>query len=250
MKSFVLTFFFLGFSIAKAQDKNQFFALDAQMNQTVLDSSKYILWIHETDSVKWQWDYYYSWGALVKSTIYADHDGTIKNGRFCIYNSFGNLDSTGIYKEGKKNGSFLKFRSITKDSTEMLSQYEYEEDSLVSFRNFKDEKTKVTRSDTSGNTEPEYPGGPSKWIRYLVHSLRYPERAVDKEIQGVVKICFQIDTAGNTTDYFIFKSVEYSVDQESIRLIENSGKWIPGKKGGEPVTTFKTEAINYKLESQ
>ena len=139
------------------------------MNQTVLDSSKYILWIHEMDSAKWQWDYYYTWGSLVKSTNYADHDGTVKNGRFCIYNTFGNLDSTGVYNNGKKNGVFLKFRSVTKDSIEFLNRYEYEHDSLIGFTNLKTEKEK--QADTASEMESEFPGGPPGWLSYLAHNL-------------------------------------------------------------------------------
>ena len=84
------------------------------MNQTVLDSSKYILWIHEKEDSNWQWDYYYTWGPLVKSTSYADHDGTILNGSSRMYNNLGELDSTGRYDHGKKNGSFYKYKSFNK----------------------------------------------------------------------------------------------------------------------------------------
>src|SRR4029077_20571020 len=104
MKRFLPFLFTSLFLTAAAQDKNQFYALDAKMNQTVLDSSKYILWIHETENSRWQWDYYYTWGPLVKSTRFVDHDGTVPDGRFCIYNKQGNLDSTGIFDHGKKNG--------------------------------------------------------------------------------------------------------------------------------------------------
>jgi protein TonB len=249
MKSFLLTSFCIGLFIARAQDKNQFYALDAQMNQTVLDSSKYILWIHESDSVKWQWDYYYTWGSLVKSTVYADHDGTIKNGRFCIYNSFGNLDSTGVYKDGKKNGSFLKFKSITKDSAELFRDYEYDNDSLLSFRGIS-EKKQLNKSDTSVIVDPQFPGGPDKWTEYIQHNLQYPQRAIDKKIQGSVMVSFQVDTAGHISECFILHSVEYSLDQEAIRLIKRSGKWIPGQKGSEPVSAFRNQTIHFKLESQ
>ena len=102
MKNILILCLTICSSAALAQDKNSFYALDAKMNQTVLDSSKYILWIHETDSARWQWDYYYTWGSLVKSTRYTDHDGTIADGRFCRYNSIGDLDSTGVFDHGKK----------------------------------------------------------------------------------------------------------------------------------------------------
>lgn len=248
MKSFVFTFFCSGLLFARAQDKNQFYALDAHMNQTVLDSSKYILWIHETDSSRWQWDYYYTWGSLVKSTMYADHDGNIKNGRFCIYNTFGNLDSTGVYKDGKRNGLFLKLRNFNKDSAELISQYEYAMDSLVSYTNLSGQKINQNQTDSTGSRESEYPGGPTGWMSYLTHNLRYPDRAADKNIQGTVRIRFLVDTSGTVADPFIFKSVEYSLDQEAIKLIRNSGKWLAGQKKGEPVITFKIQAINYRLE--
>ena len=250
MKSFLLTFFCTGLLLVKAQDKNQFYALDAHMNQTVLDSSKYILWIHETDSSRWQWDYYFTWGSLVKSTIYADHDGTIKSGRFCIYNTFGNLDSTGVYENNKRNGLFLKLRSITKDSIEFLTQYEYVNDSLVGFTNLIVERDKLKKSDTTSHVEPDYPGGPSEWLSYLTNNLRYPERALSKKIQGTVRISFLVDTAGIVEDPFVFKSIEYSLDQESIRLIRNSGKWVPGRMEDEPKMASKIQAVSYKLENQ
>src|SRR5450432_2127023 len=107
----LLSIFFAGlFLNSFSQDKNAFYALDRNMNQTTLDSSKYILWVHEKEDSNWQWDYYYTWGTMIKSNLYADHDGTMLNGRSSIYNTTGNLDSTGIFDHGKKNGSFYKYR--------------------------------------------------------------------------------------------------------------------------------------------
>ena len=81
MKLFLYLLFTICISTSFAQNKNQFYALDSQMNQTVLDSSRYILWIHLKEDSNWQWDYYRTWGPLIKSVSYADHDGTILNGR-------------------------------------------------------------------------------------------------------------------------------------------------------------------------
>jgi TonB family protein len=249
MKFLLLFCFNISILRVNAQDKNQFFALDKNMNQTVLDSSKYILWIHEKDSSNWQWDYYFTWGPLVKSTTYADHDGTIRNGRFCIYNTFGNLDSTGVFDHDKKNGPFIKLGSITKDSIEFLRQYEYVQDSLVKFTDLVAENKKKKTEDTTHSKESEYPGGMEQWRSYLVNNLKYPERAFKKDIQGKVRICFLVNTEGEIKDPFIEKSVEYSLDLESLKLIKNSGKWVPGEKDGLPVTTYKIQPVNYKLEN-
>jgi protein TonB len=250
MKNLLILCFILSSCAALGHDKNAFYALDAKMNQTVLDSSKYILWIHETDSARWQWDYYYTWGSLVKSTRYADHDGTIADGRFCRYNSTGEIDSTGIFDHGKKNGSYFKFKTFAKDSIVAIWQNDYIEDSLVKSIDLVAERQKIRHSDTASEKEPEYPGGINQWQQYVVKNLRYPERAQKKNIQGLVRIFFKVDKEGNITDPYIQKSLEYSLDQESLRLIIQSGKWDPATKDGIPADSFKIQPLNYKLESQ
>jgi periplasmic protein TonB len=231
-----------------SQDKNAFYALDRNMNQTTLDSSKYILWVHEKEDSNWQWDYYYTWGAMIKSNSYSDHDGTMLNGRSCIYNTTGNLDSTGIFDHGKKNGSFYKYRSYTKDSIRAVHQYEYVEDSLVKSINITENK--VTSKDTTSWKESEFPGGIAGWYKYLGQHLVYPDRAISKEVQGQAQINFVVDANGDVKDLFILKSVEYSIDQSSLELIKNSGKWVPGMENGNPVKTYKVQPVNFKLQVQ
>jgi TonB family protein len=248
MKNLLILFIMLISYSVSAQDKNAFYALDAKMNQTVLDSSKYILWIHETDSARWQWDYYYTWGSLVKSTLYTDHDGTIQDGRFCRYNSSGDIDSTGIFDHGKKNGSFVKFKTYSNDSIVAIWQHDYAEDSLIKSVNLLAE-SQSHNSDSANEKEPEYPGGRTQWEQYVLKTLRYPDRAQTKGIQGQVQIFFRVDKDGNITDPFFLKSLEYSLDQETLRIIVQSGKWDPATKNGIPVNSFKMLPLNYKLES-
>ncbi len=250
MKNFLILCLTLGSCAALGQDKNSFFALDAKMNQTSLDSSKYILWVHETDSARWQWDYYYTWGSLVKSTRFADHDGTIADGRFCRYNSMGDLDSTGIFDHGKKNGSFFKFKTYPGDSIVPIWQNDYAEDSLIKSIDLTAERRKNQNANPANEKEPEYPGGASQWQQYFVKNVRYPERAQTRKIEGQVRIFFTVDSEGTITDPYIQKSIEYSLDQEALRLIMKSGKWDPVIKDGIPVNSNKVQSLNYKLESQ
>jgi periplasmic protein TonB len=236
------------FSIAVfCQDKNAFYAMDANMNQTKLEKSKYILWIHQKEDSNWQWDYYYTWGPLVKSQSFADHDGTILNGRSCRYNTFGNLDSMGVFNHGKKDGWFSKYATYRKDSFNVVKEYEYEDDSLIKVIDVKDEKPE--KIDTLQERESEYPGGIKQWYQFLGHNLKYPDRAVEKEIQGQVQIRFIVDTMGVVQDPYIFKSLEYSLDQEALRVIGISGTWDPATKDGEKVKSYKSQPFNFRLES-
>jgi len=219
------------------------------MNQTELKSSKFILWVHENEDKNWQWDYYFTWGPLIKSQQFADHDGTLLNGRSSLYNSMGNLDSTGVFDHGKKNGSFFKYQSFTKDSFRIVKKYDYLRDSLVKMMDVKPEN-KNEKLDTLTEKESEFPGGIAQWYRYLGKTLKYPDRALSKEIQGQVQIFFMVDTAGNIEDPYIKKSVEYSLDQEALRIIIGSGIWTPATKDTVPKKSYKVQPLNFKLESQ
>ena len=247
MKSILIFCFCVCFIASSAQNKNSFYALDAKMNQTVLDSSKYILWIHEIADNNWQWDYYYTWGPLVKSQSFADHDGSMLNGRSSLYNKTGNLDSTGIYDHGKKNGTFFKYHTYSKDSMRVVMQYDYMQDSLVKTKDLTKDSANNKFTDTSSK-ESEFPGGLAKWNDYLQHTLKYPERAINKEIQGQVKIIFVVDTDGKIKDPYIYRSVEYSLDQESLRVISNSGNWNPAFQDGVNKKSYKIMPINFRLE--
>jgi periplasmic protein TonB len=231
------------------QDKNQFFAMDANMNQTVLDSSKYILWIHQKQDSNWQWDYYYTWGPLIKSRSFADHDGTILNGRSYFYNTSGNLDSTGIFDHGKKNGNFAKYRNYSADSIIKIRKYRYVQDSLVKRTDLSADSNRKKVNDSAVITHAEYPGGVSKWYAYLQHELRYPDGAMKKEIQGTVSIYFTVDEQGDIKDPFLRKSVEYSIDQEALRVIQNSGKWTSATRNGVKVKEYMLEPVKFGLKA-
>lgn len=245
MKPSIVVFFSLLFLNTTAQDKNHFFALDAHMNQTVLDSSKYILWVHQKTDSNWEWDYYNTWGPLIKATSYADVDGKIRNGRFCLYNHYGFLDSMGEYDHDRKNGSFYKLRSSGTDKIEILMQYDYSNDSLVKITRVDTENIAKKMKDTTTTKESEFGLGNSAWTDYLKEKTKYPDRASLKNIHGQVQLRYQVDENGEVKDIYIQKSVEYSLDQESIQILGNGGKWIPGLKNGMPVKTYKWQPFNY-----
>jgi periplasmic protein TonB len=37
---------------------------------------------------------------------------------------------------------------------------------------------------------------------------------------------------------------------ESVRILQESGKWIPAKNNGDIVESYRRQPINYKLESK
>ena len=101
------------------------------------------------------------------------------------------------------------------------------------------------------NTEiqVEFPGGIQAWYRYLQKNLRYPESAVSNNIQGQVVTRFIVDSTGSAHD-FISVSGPDELRGECIRVLKKVGIWSPAIQRGKKVNAWKTQPINFKLESR
>ena len=65
----------------------------------------------------------------------------------------------------------------------------------------------------------------------------------------LVEFIVKADGSINPKDVKI-KSGPKELREESIRVIRNSGKWIPAMDHGVAVNAYKLQPINYKLEVQ
>lgn len=97
---------------------------------------------------------------------------------------------------------------------------------------------------------PEYPGGDEALRNDLVGSIKYPEEARKKGIQGKVYVSFVVDEQGKVTNAKIERGVEPSLDKESLRVVGELKSWKPGKEKGKVVKVAYTVPINYALEAK
>jgi len=96
--------------------------------------------------------------------------------------------------------------------------------------------------------EAQYPGGNNAWLHFLVKHLRYPEAAINKNIQGKVWIQFIVDQQSNVSDVQAFDGPDQGgLREEAIRLITTSGKWTPGLQNGRQVRSYKKMPITFNL---
>ena len=88
-------------------------------------------------------------------------------------------------------------------------------------------------------------------MRYLNKTFKYPQEAQNEGIQGTVIVQFMVDKEGNVNDIKALSGPETGgLKEETIRLIQNSGKWIPGKQNGLTVKSFRKQPVTFKLESE
>ncbi|HVU94176.1 MAG TPA: TonB family protein [Puia sp.] len=104
------------------------------------------------------------------------------------------------------------------------------------------------RTFTKVEIESEYPGGTAAWMRYLNKNFRYPEDAINNEIQGTVVVQFIVDKEGNVSNVEAVSGPETGgLRQEAIRVIERSGKWVPAIQNGRNVKSYKKQPVQFKL---
>jgi periplasmic protein TonB len=79
--------------------------------------------------------------------------------------------------------------------------------------------------------QPQFPGGMGAFYRYIIDNLRYPSEAKQEGREGRVYVQYVIDTTGAIMpeSVVVRKGVHEALDQEAVRLLKESPKWIPGR---------------------
>jgi len=95
---------------------------------------------------------------------------------------------------------------------------------------------------------PEFKGGNSALSEYLLRTVRYPEEAKEKGIQGTVYISFVINESGEVSLVKAIKGIGGGCDEEAIRVIEQMPKWIPANQRGKPVSSNYTLPVRFFLD--
>jgi TonB family protein len=107
----------------------------------------------------------------------------------------------------------------------------------------------VRRPSPQVDEEASYPGGAQAWIRYLNATFQYPQEAQAQEIQGAVIIQFNVDQSGTVSNVEVLEGpVLGGLREEGVRIIRNSGTWIPASRKGKPVPSVKIQPIIFRLD--
>lgn len=86
-----------------------------------------------------------------------------------------------------------------------------------------------------------YTGGIENLLEYFKKNLKNPSKC-----EGTVFISIVINKDGTTTDHTIVRALESKCDAEALRVIKESGLWIPGKMKGKPVRSKFIIPVKFK----
>ena len=95
---------------------------------------------------------------------------------------------------------------------------------------------------------PQFPGGDAELLKYIRDNMRYPQAALENNIQGRVIVQFVVGKDGNVTNVQVLKGVDRLCDQEAVRVIESMPRWIPGKHNGQAVRVYYRVPVSFFKE--
>lgn len=87
-----------------------------------------------------------------------------------------------------------------------------------------------------------------EWQTFLLTTLRYPQDAIDKNMQGTVVVEITADEKGSPIDYTIATSAHKSLDDEAMRLVKLfRHEFVPAIKEGKKVKIKVKIPIVFRL---
>lgn len=80
--------------------------------------------------------------------------------------------------------------------------------------------------------KPEFPGGYEKFYKYIGSTFKAPNVP---GLSGKILVSFVIEKDGSVTDIRVLRDIGYGTNEEAIRVLKNSPKWIPAEQNGKKV---------------
>jgi protein TonB len=102
-----------------------------------------------------------------------------------------------------------------------------------------------------GDKEPEYSGGKRAWKKYLEHNLNTSVPFDNKAPNGIytVIVGFTVNKDSTLSDVKALTNFGYGMEEEAVRVIENSRNWIPGILQGKVVSFYRSQPITFIVKN-
>ena len=87
-------------------------------------------------------------------------------------------------------------------------------------------------------------GGFVKWVQ---DHIVYPQALKDAGIQGRVTVSFVVDSKGNVCNVKVLQGIDKTLDEEAVRVVSSSPKWMAGSNDGEFVAVEIKIPVMFRL---
>lgn len=230
LKKSVYLFTLLGLPLL-AYSQTQRELLSASLDTTSLvDQAQYYRQSTAIDDGKYKAEVFFLSGKTKMIGEFLDQELQIEDGFFQFFYWNGNLESEGSFKAGRKVGIWKRFES---DGTPKPDRI-YPQETL--------------QTSSKGHNPASFPGGYSALIDFIGDNTNYPAPARIKEIEGTVKIAFNINAEGEIIDISLMESAHFFLDQEAIKVVQSMPFWEPALLGEKAVNSTFILPITFQIQ--
>ena len=94
---------------------------------------------------------------------------------------------------------------------------------------------------------PQFPGGEEAMMSWISRNVKYPQKAAEEKVYGMVHVSFVVSSTGKVSDVKIKKGVHPLLDAEAVRVVGEMPDWKPGSQKGKPVDVGYVIPVNFSL---
>jgi len=102
--------------------------------------------------------------------------------------------------------------------------------------------------------QPEYPGGTSALIDFMVKNITYPEAAKKEQAEGMVVVRFVVNEDGSLSKFKTIseqsRNPREDFVREAVRVVKAMPKWAPAEAEGKKVAAEMTLPIKFVLDKK
>ncbi|NND93692.1 MAG: TonB family protein [Flavobacteriales bacterium] len=95
--------------------------------------------------------------------------------------------------------------------------------------------------------KPTYPGGRKAMDAFIKANLQYPEKALEKKVQGTVGVVIDIDGNGHVLKGRIKKKLGSGCDEEALRVCKLLKFSTSPKRKSRRITFHRTINIHFRI---
>lgn len=95
---------------------------------------------------------------------------------------------------------------------------------------------------------PQFPGGDEALAKYLKETVKYPKRAADYGVEGIVKVRITVLADGELKDTKVVTPIDPDLEAEALRVVAAMPRWIPASADGVPVEDSAIVEVTFLLD--
>ncbi len=105
---------------------------------------------------------------------------------------------------------------------------------------------KAAKNGDSTESQPQFEvEGYEDFDDYIMQNILYPESAIKERTEGIVWVEFTINKRGKVKDVKVVESIDERLDNEAIRVVSSSPRWIAAEINGKKITRKMTVSVGF-----